>query len=106
MICLVVVLEPIDLSPAENTGLGDPLRVGGTKINENEAKLFTLSRVVQENTLQVYKAIGNQNIDALETGDLVVGWFTSTQFLNPARYNGGSVGDIASYTIINEIDFS
>ncbi len=95
-----VTLENVDLSPGENTGLGDPLRDGGTKINANFGKLFTLSRVVQENTLQVYKAIGNANIDALEGGDIIVGWFNSTTFADKWQYNAGNVGEAASYTVV------
>ena len=96
----MTTLETIDLSPAPNTGNGDPIRDGGQKINNNFTKLFALARVVQENTLQVYKAIGNTNIDALESGDIIVGWFNSTTFADKWRYNSGNVGDASSYTVL------
>lgn len=99
-------LEALNLSTQANDGQGDPLRVGGVKINSNQQKLFTLARVIQENTLQVYKAIGNSNIDALESGDMITGWFSSTLFLKHARYNGGNTGDLTSYTVIDDIDFT
>jgi len=105
LILVLTTLVPIDLSPAANTGLGDPLRVGGKSINDNEAKLFTLARVVQESTLQVFKAIGNPDINILEPGDAIAGWFTSTLFIKLAIYVAGSPGDIASYNVLDSTEF-
>jgi hypothetical protein len=102
----MTTLETLDLSSGPNTGLGDPLRDGGSKINNNFDKIFVLARVLQENTLQVNKAIGNANINILEVGDIVSGWFTSTLFLTHAVYNGGTVGDIANYSVLGSYDFS
>lgn len=101
----LVTLEPVDLSSGENTGLGDPLRVGGEKINANEAKLFVLARVIQETTMQVFKAPGNANINLLESGDIVSGWFRTDLFLTHAVYKGGNVGDLTNYTILGRYDF-
>lgn len=98
----MITLEQIGVGATANDGTGDALRTGGIKINANNDKLFVLTRVVQSNTLQVFKAFGNENINVLEVGDLVKGLWDSSLFIDLAIYNGGSPGDLSSYQIINQ----
>ena len=100
----LTTLETINVGAAPNDGNGDPLRDGGIKANSNFDKLFVLARVVQDTTLQVHKGPGNSDINTLESGDLITGFFTPTKFANPWRYDAGDVALEGSYTKINTID--
>ena len=101
----LTILESLDLGAAPDDGNGDPLRPGGVKINSNFDKMYVLARVVQETTLQVYKGSGNADINNLEAGDIIRGFFSPTKFADPWVYNGGDVALEGSYTKINTIDF-
>lgn len=60
--------------------------------------------VVPFGDFTIYKKSGNTNLGVLEANDYVVGWWSSTKFIK-AIYNGIDDGDIANYTLLEELDF-
>ena len=54
---------------------------------------------------RVHKKPGNVALTSLEVGDIVSGWWNSTLYLKQAVYNGGDDTLIASYTVIDSIEF-
>lgn len=67
-----------------------------------------LAAVVNKNTVPfgkftIYKKSGNTSAD-LEAGDIIQGFFSENKFVM-AVYNTGNVNNLASYTMLNELDF-
>jgi hypothetical protein len=52
---------------------------------------------------RIWKASGNSS-DSLEAGDMVEGWWNTTTFWNLARYNGGTITLIGSYTVLTSTE--
>lgn len=51
----------------------------------------------------IFKASGN-SLSTLESGDMVIRWWNTTEFWSLARYNGGTTTLKSSYTIISPIE--
>lgn len=54
--------------------------------------------------LKVFKKPANSNPSQLEVGDMVLGWWSNTKFIQ-GTYLGGDVEDIASYALTQELDY-
>lgn len=55
---------------------------------------------IQYGSFMIYGASGN-GLTILQSGDMVQGWWSTTEYWSLARYNGGDVGVKTNYTVIN-----
>ena len=51
----------------------------------------------------IWKASGNSS-ESLEAGDMVEGWWSTTEFWKLATYNGGTITTKTNYTIIDSVE--
>ena len=92
--------EDIILGNAPNDGLGDPLRDGGVKINNNLAKIKKVLNNVEAGVLQIKKHPNNndpQMVNVIEPNDAISGWWDTTTLIDAWIYQAGNIGDRGSY---------
>lgn len=106
-------INEIGLGTGPNTGTGEPARSAGQKINGNFLYLDMVKKPVDPfvwmNSVGGYvqKAVGNENQNQPEIGDLV--WFKDvdhngvTLTLMGWQYNGGDTEIKTSYTKIKSL---
>lgn len=58
---------------------------------------------IQYGSFMIYGASGN-GLSTLQSGDMVSGWWSTTEFWSLARYNGGDTGVKTNYTVINSTE--
>lgn len=63
------------------------------------------SNVIAYRDWLIFKAMGNNNKEALEIGDLVQGWWEPSMFWRLAKYTGGDINSDTSYEIYDTMEF-
>ncbi len=89
------------LSLGEDTFYIDLVRL--QKMPYISDSITNVDNVVAYQDFTIYKAVGN-SAENLESGDLVIGWFSQTLFFHLAKYTGGDVSDETNFDQITPID--
>lgn len=97
--------------PFASTPLNDAdlLMISQSGVNKKvEASNFSSggtssSGKIQYGDYQIYGASGN-SLETVQAGDLIQGWWSTTEFWTLAKYNGGDVTLRTNYTIINSTE--
>lgn len=90
---------------ADINGLNELFTPFNNHLNDDNAhaSLFVKAKIYATGQLQIFKRPGNTNNSSLEVNDLVVG-IVETAFIK-GIYQGGDALLLASYSIIDQLDF-
>ncbi len=101
--------QTIEIGSGPNTKTGDDARTSAQKSNSNFTELYNHNtnnpvQVIKPGTFAVIKHPNNSDVNNLEVGDMVSGWWSSVEFWANAQFIGGSIASKTSYKIITPIE--
>lgn len=101
--------QTINIGSGPNTKSGDDARTWAQKSNSNFNELFghmneNPVQVIKSGTFAIIKKPGNEDVNILEIGDMVSGWWSGVEFWANAQYLGGLITAKTSYKIITPIE--